>query len=210
MNLNVVLSICCACVVCACIAYAAQIWDHRAAWKRLVGKRVLTLAELRLFDGSYGAPVYISLAGQVFDVSSAAADFYGQGKSYHVYAGRESGRALGHMSLGKPVHAVHLDHPLVFDLSERQQTILRDWIKKFHEKYAVVARLAEAGAEIGRGESPVQPSLSPTTVPGTTNSNSPSTNDCNHDHNHGRDHDHDGSTTATWMQAFFPATQPAT
>lgn len=106
------------------------------------------MEELRRFDGSYGSPIYISLAGTVFDVTKGA-DFYRKGRSYHVYAGRESGRALGHMSLGKPVHTVHLDHALVNDMDEKQQAVLRDWIKKFREKYPVVASLVPSANDLG-------------------------------------------------------------
>ena len=124
----------------ACALFFFLDYRHRRKWESLMDKKELTMAELRCFKGLYGSPIYISLAGIIFDVSKGA-DFYRKGMAYHVYAGQESGRALGHMSLGKPIHNVHMRDPLVDDLQDKQRKILADWIAKFKVKYPVVATL---------------------------------------------------------------------
>ena len=55
-----------------------------------------TQADLALFDGRKNPQnkIFISLSGVVYDVTSAP-QFYGYGAAYHVYAAKESGRALG-------------------------------------------------------------------------------------------------------------------
>jgi len=136
--LNVLLAV----SVCVCATYFLTVWYHRRQWERAMSKKELSIDELKMFNGSYGAPIYISLAGIIFDVMKGI-EFYQSGRSYHVYAGRESGRALGHMSLGKPIHAVHLDHPLVDDMTAKQKKVLADWIDKFYKKYPVVGTLKE-------------------------------------------------------------------
>jgi predicted heme/steroid binding protein len=143
----------CALTLAACSWFVLQAHSRRRAWEKLLGRPTLTHEELLLFDGSYGAPVYIALAGSVFDVTSRAADFYCRGRAYHVYAGRESGRALGHMSLGKPVHAEHMDAPLVGDLDRKQRAVLRDWVTKFRERYPTVATLAGSSTSGGTSSS---------------------------------------------------------
>ena len=62
----------------------------------IIHVQIFTIQDLAIFNG-IGNPqglIFISLCGVVYDVSSAK-QFYGAGKPYNVYAGRESGRALG-------------------------------------------------------------------------------------------------------------------
>lgn len=96
----------------------------------------LTSQQLKEFDGSNSSkPIYISIKSTVYDVSTAA-NFYGPGGPYALFAGREAARALAKMS--KNEEDVSGD---VSDLSDKEITVLADWEKKFQAKYPVVGRL---------------------------------------------------------------------
>ena len=53
----------------------------------------VTQTELEDGDGVDGAPVYVALRGRVYDVS-AGKKFYGSGKPYHHFVGRDASRAF--------------------------------------------------------------------------------------------------------------------
>ena len=54
----------------------------------------LTAEELAWFDGSEpGRPLYLSILGRVFDVSRAP-EYYGVGRSYHHFVGRDATRSF--------------------------------------------------------------------------------------------------------------------
>ena len=53
-----------------------------------------TREELATFDGQEGRPTYICIRGRVYDVS-ASPSFYGKGRSYHRFVGRDATRAFG-------------------------------------------------------------------------------------------------------------------
>ncbi|NCF40367.1 MAG: hypothetical protein GWP75_09650, partial [Planctomycetia bacterium] len=68
--------------------------------------RDFTLEQLKKFNGVVteddkfnpdAGKIYISLKGEVYDVT-AAANMYGPGASYHLFAGRDASRALAKMS----------------------------------------------------------------------------------------------------------------
>lgn len=98
-----------------------------------------TLQELRQFDGKSRREIYISLRGIVYDCTGAP-QFYGPGRKYNVYAGREAGRALGKMTLMDfpQQHEDDLTNPWVEDMSSDESAVLLDWIRKFSKKYPVV------------------------------------------------------------------------
>ena len=150
----------------ALIAYAALaltvvlIAPHVFAWRQRTARRTqlmallqrspctLSLPELRNFTGQDGVPILVSMDGRIFDMTSAP-EFYGKGSGYHVYAGREAGRALGKMTLinNKPQHAIDLREPWVDDLDAEQRKTKADWIKKFETKYKLVGTIRrEPGA----------------------------------------------------------------
>jgi predicted heme/steroid binding protein len=54
---------------------------------------VLSKAQLAQADGSDGRPVYLSILGDVFDVSSKP-EFYGKGSGYHHFVGTDGSRAF--------------------------------------------------------------------------------------------------------------------
>jgi len=97
----------------------------------------LRLDQMRMFNGQDHQKILISLQGTIYDVTSAP-EFYGKDGGYHVYAGREAGRALGKMTLGQPEHDEDLENPWKSDLDEKQEKVLRDWIKLYKRKYPVV------------------------------------------------------------------------
>ena len=51
------------------------------------------MAELEDGDGTDGAPIYVALRGRVYDVS-AGTKFYGPGKAYNHFVGRDASRAF--------------------------------------------------------------------------------------------------------------------
>jgi predicted heme/steroid binding protein len=67
------------------------------AEKKEIRRRFFTLDELKEFDGENGKPIYIAILDEVYDVSDKR-DFYGPGKSYALFAGRDVSRALALIS----------------------------------------------------------------------------------------------------------------
>ncbi|KAH0462829.1 hypothetical protein IEQ34_010404 [Dendrobium chrysotoxum] len=96
----------------------------------------LTADQLKNYDGSDdNKPIYISIRGAVFDVSTGKS-FYGPGGAYAVFSGREASRALAKMSKNEEDVSGDLD-----GLTEKEMGVLEDWEKKFRAKYPVVGRL---------------------------------------------------------------------
>lgn len=95
--------------------------------------RNFTMKQLRFFDGTKNdktdedKPVYLSLAGVVFDVSKGR-DFYGPGGPYEVFAGRECGAALAKMSFDESC----LDDVAACEsLGVGDRNELEGWLEKF-------------------------------------------------------------------------------
>jgi len=101
--------------------------------------RDFTLNQLREFDGTKGKPIYIGLQGEVFDVSSGA-DFYGEGCSYHCFAGRDSSRAMARLSFDEE----DLSNTDLSDLGPFEKSQLDDWVQKFKyfKCYPIVGRVS--------------------------------------------------------------------
>lgn len=107
--------------------------------------RNFTLKQLKYFDGKMDEkmneqkPVYLSLNGIVFDVSTGR-DFYGEGGPYEQFAGHECGMALAKMSFD----VEHLDNIAGCDkLPYAEKDELENWIQKFkyYKCYPVRGRL---------------------------------------------------------------------
>ncbi len=98
--------------------------------------RQFTAPELAEFDGSKRPEIYLSVFGDVFNVT-AGVDFYGPGKGYNVFAGNEVTRCLGKMQISK----VEANCGWA-NLSEEHVKIARDWHSKFQVKYPIVGRFA--------------------------------------------------------------------
>jgi membrane-associated progesterone receptor component len=95
--------------------------------------RNFTMKQLRYFDGNANEttselkPVYLSVAGTVFDVSKGR-EFYGPGGPYEMFAGRECGAALATMSFNESL----LDNMSAIDtLGRGDKAELENWLEKF-------------------------------------------------------------------------------
>jgi membrane-associated progesterone receptor component len=107
--------------------------------------RNFTMEQLRYFDGTKDEktdedkPVYLSVNGQVFDVSDGR-DFYGPEGPYSNFAGHECGVALAKMSFDTE-HLDDLEGVKNLPPSEKQE--LDGWIEKFtyYRPYPIKGRL---------------------------------------------------------------------
>jgi len=107
--------------------------------------RNFTMKQLRYFDGKVNEttneskPVYLSVAGTVFDVSKGR-EFYGPGGPYEMFAGRECGAALATMSFDESL----LDNMSAIDtLGRGDKAELENWLEKFehYRCYPIKGRL---------------------------------------------------------------------
>lgn len=101
--------------------------------------RDFTVDQLREFDGSKeDGPIYISLRGDVYDVSGSRRDFYGKGMPYNCFCGREASVAMAKMSFEEK----DLANVQISDLNPMQLSTLDDWISKFRDYkcYPIVGR----------------------------------------------------------------------
>lgn len=108
--------------------------------------RIISNEELTQNDGSgkvpegyAAAPIYMGVSGKVYDASFGGVTFYGQGCAYNKFAGKDASRALAKMSFDPK----DTENPDISDLTEKEQTILKDWVKTFDERkgYPVVGCL---------------------------------------------------------------------
>lgn len=93
-------------------------------------------------------PVYLSVRGRVFDVTSGR-NFYGPGGPYANFAGRDASRGLAFGSFDEDMLTKDLEGPLdpLEDLDADQWDSLRGWEERFNEKYLVVGKLVPLGSE---------------------------------------------------------------
>lgn len=93
-------------------------------------------------------PVYLSVRGRVFDVTSGK-NFYGPGGPYENFAGRDASRGLASGSFDEDMLTKNLNGPLddLRDLDDDQKQALKDWEERFTEKYLVVGKLVPVGSE---------------------------------------------------------------
>ncbi|KAG8904150.1 hypothetical protein FRB99_002167 [Tulasnella sp. 403] len=98
-----------------------------------------TLLEISRFDGSNPSlPIYVSIKGTVFDVTSKR-DVYGPPSgSYRVFAGKDASRAFGLSSL-KAEDAV----PDWSTLEQKEKKTLDEWFTFFRKRYNVVGRVTD-------------------------------------------------------------------
>ena len=101
-------------------------------------QRDFTIPQLRSFDGSDPEkPIYVSLKGVVYDVSSAS-NLYGKGNAYNCMAGREASRAMAKLSFEE----TDLSNTRLDDLGAFERGTLDDWVEKFqhYKSYPIVGR----------------------------------------------------------------------
>lgn len=108
--------------------------------------RNFTVEQLKFFNGEEDPkfddedkPIYLSLNGTVFDVTTGK-DFYGPGGPYALFAGRECGVALAKFTFGEE----HLDDIAgCSKLNAGEKDVLDDWIEKFtyYRDYPIKGRL---------------------------------------------------------------------
>lgn len=110
--------------------------------------RTFTPPDLFPYNGLNGMPVYLSVRGRVFDVTSGK-NFYGPGGPYANFAGRDASRGLAHGSFDEDMLTKDLDGPLddLKDLDDEQWEALRGWEERFQEKYLVVGKLVPVGSD---------------------------------------------------------------
>ena len=109
--------------------------EHTA---RLLRVPKVSAAELARHDGTDATlPLWLAIAGEVYDVSSASR-FYSMGSPYNVFAGHEYTRALALGSLD--------DEDMTSDVSsftEVEMEALRERMLFYRSKYELVARLED-------------------------------------------------------------------
>jgi len=100
----------------------------------------VTLSELEDADGTDGAPIYVALRGRVYDVSSSKAKFYGPGKPYNHFVGRDASRAFATGCRAAECVSADLD-----GLGPSQLRELDRWMEMYetHDKYTFVGTLVE-------------------------------------------------------------------
>ncbi|EJU02497.1 progesterone binding protein [Dacryopinax primogenitus] len=107
------------------------------------GNKQLRLADLKSFDGTQpGKPIYVSIKGTVFDVTSRA-ESYGPAGAYHIFAGKDASKGLGSSSL-KPEDAVY-DWS---GLNDKDKKVLGDWFSFFQKRYPIVGYVADIPANL--------------------------------------------------------------
>jgi membrane-associated progesterone receptor component len=117
--------------------------------------RTFTPPTLFPYNGTNNMPVYLSVRGRVFDVSSGR-NFYGPGGPYENFAGRDASRGLACGSFDEEMLTKDLQAPLdtLEGLGGEEMEALRGWEERFEEKSLGVGRLVAVGDEgkQGKGE----------------------------------------------------------
>ncbi|KAI0136446.1 membrane-associated progesterone receptor component 1 [Xylariales sp. AK1849] len=110
--------------------------------------KTFTPRTLLPYNGLNGMPVYLSVRGRVFDVTSGR-NFYGPGGPYENFAGRDASRGLACHSFDEDMLTKDLDGPLdkLEGLGDEEMESMRGWEERFESKYLVVGRLVASGEE---------------------------------------------------------------
>ncbi len=97
----------------------------------------MTAGELADMDGEDGRPLYLAIRGRVYDVSGGR-HFYGKGRSYHHFVGRDASRAFATGCTQPACLVANLD-----GLSASDRKEVDRWVElyEFHDKYSYVGRL---------------------------------------------------------------------
>ena len=106
----------------------------------------ITREQLAEMDGFDGAPLYLSIKRRVYDVSAGAARFYGEGKEYSNWVGRDASRSFGTGCrggvdrTGMDCLSESLDGLTASELKEIDR-----WLELYetHDKYTFVGHLVD-------------------------------------------------------------------
>lgn len=105
----------------------------------------ITREELEEMDGFDGAPLYLSIKGRVYDVS-AGENFYGEGKEYHDWIGRDASRSFGTGCRGgKDRTGMDCLSETLDGLTDKELKEVDRWLELYetHDKYTFVGHLVE-------------------------------------------------------------------
>mmetsp|Transcript_29599 Transcript_29599/g.62215 ORF Transcript_29599/g.62215 Transcript_29599/m.62215 type:complete len:224 (-) Transcript_29599:47-718(-) len=108
-------------------------------------RMTVTREQLEEMDGYDGAPLYLSIKGRVYDVS-AGAKFYGEGKEYHDWIGKDASRSFGMGCrggldrMGRECLSESLE-----GLNEKELKEIDRWVELYetHDKYTFVGYLVD-------------------------------------------------------------------
>ena len=91
----------------------------------------MTPEELGEMNGLHGTPLYLSIRGRIYDVTKGGS-FYGIGKSYHKFIGRDASRAFA-----TGCHADACLSSSLENLSDAELKELDNWVElyEYHDKY---------------------------------------------------------------------------
>jgi heme oxygenase len=102
----------------------------------------LTLQELHGYIGTDGGRIIMSIAGELLDISTGR-EMYGPGCGYSIFAGRDTTRCLGTMSLEPEC----LDDLAWEPNDSEEEKMLNQWRAKLKEKYPIAGRLVKGDTQ---------------------------------------------------------------
>ncbi|XP_050345292.1 neuferricin [Nymphalis io] len=105
--------------------------------KQTNGPLVLSNAELAKYDGIHVDKLYLSVIGNIFDVTEGK-KYYAKGSAYHYFIGKDGTRAL--VTGDFTDESYNKDH--VLELSCNDLSAILHWRKTYREKYNFIGLLA--------------------------------------------------------------------
>ncbi|KRX03769.1 Cytochrome b5-like heme/steroid binding domain [Pseudocohnilembus persalinus] len=97
--------------------------------------RNFNLEQLNFYDGIQSSKIYLSLDGDVFDVSDSS--FYKPGTSYGIFGGHDCTLNLARMSMDKTLLNTYNKG---MELTENEKKSIQGWKKQFLKKYKKVGK----------------------------------------------------------------------
>ncbi|KAL3792032.1 hypothetical protein HJC23_011197 [Cyclotella cryptica] len=105
----------------------------------------ITREQLEEMDGFDGAPLYLAIKGRVYDVS-AGEKFYGDGKDYHEWVGKDASRSFGTGCRGG-IDRTGMEclSSSLEGLTEKELKEIDRWVELYetHDKYTFVGHLVD-------------------------------------------------------------------
>lgn len=107
----------------------------------------ITVEELAKFDGISNKRVFVSIKGDIFDVSSSP--FYSPSGSYRIFAGKDATVSLARGDLdGKFLNQSNIE------LNDEERAGVDDWYDRFEAKYRKVGKLMVNGVQAWKNQFP--------------------------------------------------------